>query len=280
MTLHVKQSGVWKQAQEVFVKTGGVWKSCLDVYVKTGGSWKSVLYEPGDAEYLTSGSYSLTVPAGVQTMTYNIWGAGGGGASTNSTGSFATTPGESLTIIVAANSTGNTTTEIKRGATSLASATGAVRSYPDPVYSVESTLSTNAFSFTGNVDSQLYIDFDFLGSNSYSGSGQSGTLESGAASAGCYYNEYSESNHGDLSASISLNEVSSYDSSKKQSVYLVSGSFRGEAGIQFRNYNNGSGRATIYTYDGGYSEGTASWTIGVRQGIGNTSGQGIVNLSW
>jgi hypothetical protein len=280
MSLHVKSSGSWKQVQQVFVKDSGSWKTVLDVLVKDGGSWKSVLYEAGSQAYTSSGSNSFVVPAGVNTINYNLWGGGGGGASTQSTGSVATTPGETLTVYVAANSSGNTTTYIARGGTTLASATGSVTSYPDPVYSVESTLSTNAFSFSGNVDSELYIDFDFLGSNSYSGSGQSGTLESGAASAGCYYNEYNESNHGDLNASISLNEVSSYDSNKQQSVYLVSGSFRGEAGIQFRNYNNGSGRATVYTYDGGYSEGNASWTIGVRQGFGNTNGQGYAGLSW
>ena len=278
MSLHVKDSGSWKQVQQVFVKDSGSWKTVLDVLVKDGGSWKSVLYEAGSTIYTSSGSNSFTVPAGVNSITYNLWGGGGGGASTNSTGSIATTPGESLTVYVAANSSGNTTTYIARGGTTLASASGAVQSYPDPVYSVESTLSTNAFSFSGNVDSELYIDFDFLGSNSYSGSGQSGTLESGASSAGCYYNEYGEGNHGDLNASISINEVSGYDTNKKQSIYFVSTSGRNTK--QIRNYNNGSGRGTVYFGDGDYSEGSYSITVGVRQGFGNTNGQGYAGLSW
>jgi hypothetical protein len=281
MSLHVKNSGSWKQVQQVFVKDSGSWKTVLDVLVKDGGSWKSVLYEAGSQAYTSSGSNSFVVPAGVNTINYNLWGGGGGGASTQSTGSVATTPGETLTVYVAANSSGNTTTYIARGGTTLASATGSVTSYPDPVYSVESTLSTNAFSFSGNVDDQLQQYARVVGAgNSYSGSGNNGTLQSGASSAGCYYAVTVEYNHGDLNASISINEVGSYDTNKQQTAYIVSASGRNSKYInQYPTAANGY-QVGLRISDGDYSEGSYAVTIGVKQGFGNTNGQGYAGLSW
>ena len=282
MPVYSKQSGVWKQAQQVYVKSGGVWKNCIDVLVKTGGVWKSALYEAGSQVYSSSGSNSFVVPAGVSTLTYNLWGGGGGGASAQSTGTVATTPGETLTVYVAANSSGNTTTYIARGGSNIASAGGSVRSYPDPVYSVESTLSTNAFSFSGNVDDQFqhYIRLVESPANSYSGSGNNGTLSSGASSAGCYYSVTQESNHGDLYASISINEVGSWDTNKQQTAYFVSKSGRNSTYInQYPTAANGY-KVGIHISDGDYSEGSYSHTIGVKQGFGNTNGQGYAELTW
>ena len=282
MSLHVKDSSSWKQVQQVFINDGGTWKSCIDVLVKDGGSWKSVLYEAGSQIYTSSGSNSFTVPAGVSTITYNLWGGGGGGYSNQSTGTIATTPGESLTVYVAANSSGNTTTYIARGGTTIASASGSVSSYPDPVYSVESTLSTNAFSFSGNVDDQFqhYIRLIESPANSYSGSGNNSTLSSGASSAGCYYSVTQESNHGDLNASISINEVGSWDTNKQQTAYFVSKAGRNSTYInQYPTSANGF-QVGIHISDGDYSEGNYSHTIGVKQGFGNTNGQGYASLTW
>jgi len=118
MGLHVKDSGVWKQAQEVYVKDGGIWKPCVDVYVKDT-TWKGALYEAGSENFTTDGSTTFTVPAGVYTLTATVVGGGGGGGGGDSSGdmwtggaggsggyinekTFPVTPAEELTIIVGA----------------------------------------------------------------------------------------------------------------------------------------------------------------------------------
>jgi len=243
-------------------------------------------YQSGSHTVTSSGSTTLDVPASVYSITYDLWGAGGGGSSTQSTGSVSVVPYETLTLVCATNSSGNTTTEIKRGATVLASATGAVTTYPDPVYNVESTLSTTAFSFSGNVDANIRVAVRLLNSsgNTYSGSGTSGTLESGASSAGCSYDEYQECCHGDLSASITINEVNSWDSTKYQNVYTVSASGRNvNANNPYFLQHPESSNGYIAKWDlgdGDYSEGNYSITLGVKQGFGNTSGQGYIGLTW
>lgn len=40
MAIHVKDSGVWKEAQGQHVRDGGVWKEVKDGYIKDGGVWK------------------------------------------------------------------------------------------------------------------------------------------------------------------------------------------------------------------------------------------------
>lgn len=116
MPSYIKDSGSWKQLQEIYIKDGGSWKSCLDVYVKDAGSWKSVLYEAGSQDITSYGETSFTVPPGVFTLTYTVYGAGGGsgacdnngdawvgsggGAGGKATGTISTTPGETLTMVV------------------------------------------------------------------------------------------------------------------------------------------------------------------------------------
>lgn len=119
MALKVKHSGVWKDVQQVFIKDSGSWKNCLDVQINDGGTWKSALYEPGSQNYTSAGTFSLTVPAGVSTMTVSVYAGGGGGSAcwfcgdgypgggggsggyqTNQ--SLSVTPGESLSVVVGA----------------------------------------------------------------------------------------------------------------------------------------------------------------------------------
>ena len=117
MSLHVNDSGTWKQAQEVHVNDGGTWKSCLDVYVNDGGTWKSALYESGSQNFTTAGSTTFTVPAGVYSLTATIVGGGGGGGGNDGSGdnragggggsggyyenvTISVTPSEQLSIVV------------------------------------------------------------------------------------------------------------------------------------------------------------------------------------
>jgi hypothetical protein len=94
MSLHVKDSGAWKQVNIAHIKDGGVWKQCNDVYIKDSNTWKSVFYSPGAANFIAnsgarnnstspgstdSSSYTWTVPIGVHVI--YIDGVGGGGRS-------------------------------------------------------------------------------------------------------------------------------------------------------------------------------------------------------
>jgi hypothetical protein len=117
MSLHVEDSGTWKQVNQVWAKHSGSWKSCTDVLVNDGGTWKSVLYSPGSSNYTTAGTYSFTVPSGVTSLTVSVYGSGGGAGACDNNGdawvgggggsggyitntSIAVTPSETLTIIV------------------------------------------------------------------------------------------------------------------------------------------------------------------------------------
>lgn len=116
MTLHVKDGGTWKQAQEVFVKDGGTWKACNDVLIKDAGTWKSAMYQTGSQNYTTNGTFSFTVPAGVYSITSIVIGGGGGGGGCTGYGdnhagggggsgginssSISVTPGETITVVV------------------------------------------------------------------------------------------------------------------------------------------------------------------------------------
>lgn len=42
MSLHINDSGTWKQANNVFVKDSGVWKESEEVWIKTNGVWERV----------------------------------------------------------------------------------------------------------------------------------------------------------------------------------------------------------------------------------------------
>lgn len=251
-------------------------------------------YQAGSETVTSSGTTTLEVPASVYSMTYDLWGGGGGvtngdgsgsSASQQSTGTFSVVPYETLTLVTAANSSGNTTTSVKRGATVLASATGSVTSYPNPVYSVDSTLSTNVHTFSGNVDATLRIAIRVIGTGSLSStSGTSGTLESAASSNGCSYDEYHESSHGDLSATITINEINTHDTSKYQTAYVASSSGRNTHANNpiFHQYPlSSNGYIAKYDIgDGDYSEGNYSVRLGVKEGFGNTNGQGYIKLTW
>lgn len=166
MPTYIKDSGSWKQVQAIYVNDGGTWKSSNDVSINDNGTWKSVLYEAGSDNWTTAQTVSFTVPAGVTSLTYTIYGAGGGsgacnnngdawvggggGAGGKSTGTIAVTPAETLELVVGLKGYGasyrfnsnysynpnNSTlgsgldgaaTTIKRGATTLASANGGTK---------------------------------------------------------------------------------------------------------------------------------------------------------
>lgn len=115
--VNVRDGGVWKPAKEIFVRDGGIWKTVKEVWVRDAGVWKQAYpTAPGTQNYTSPGAFSFTVPNGIYTLSYTVYGAGGGsgannqngdcfvggggGAGGKSTGTLAVTPGEVLTINV------------------------------------------------------------------------------------------------------------------------------------------------------------------------------------
>lgn len=86
MSLNFKVSGVWEKTQP-YVKVNGVWKQCSEVYINKKGSWKPVLYEPGSITFKPPHTYVFTVPIGVFSLKFVVYGgAGGGGCKTSKGG--------------------------------------------------------------------------------------------------------------------------------------------------------------------------------------------------
>jgi hypothetical protein len=161
MTLYVNNSGSFIEPKEVFVKVFGgddyYWNPVKEIYIKDSGVWRKIFPIAGSQTYSTAGTYSFVVPQGVYTLSMPVLsGGGGGGRSGQHTGdchsgvagsaggtvastSFATTPGETLTVIVGAGGSGGVypgfqqgfrmgttggATYVKRGATTLYTGSG------------------------------------------------------------------------------------------------------------------------------------------------------------
>ncbi len=138
-------------------------------------------------------------------------------------------------------------------------------------------VTQQVFRFRGNVDHILYIKVGCAesGAPTYSGSGSSGTLESGAASAGITYDESpsgyeGEGWHGDLSATIDLTPYNSalVNASKIHDATLSVASKRGGSTIsivqQPTSSNNYEAIVKIYEPNGG--EGYFDFSLTFREG--------------
>jgi hypothetical protein len=144
-----------------------------------------------------------------------------------------------------------------------------------PMTVVEQT--KQVMRFRGNVDHILYIKVGCAesGGPTYSGSGTSGTLESGAAAAGITYDESpsgyeSEGWHGDLSATIDLTpfDTASISGAKLHDATLSVASKRGGSTVsivqQPSSSNNYEAIVKIYEPNGG--EGYFDFTLTMREG--------------
>ena len=61
MTLHIKNSGSWVEAKQVYVKQSGSWQEIAEVYVKESGTWQSV--------YKNLPSYTSVTSSNIGTIT-------------------------------------------------------------------------------------------------------------------------------------------------------------------------------------------------------------------
>jgi hypothetical protein len=144
-----------------------------------------------------------------------------------------------------------------------------------PMTVVEQT--KQVFRFRGNVDHILYIKVGCAeaGGPTYSGSGTSSTLESGAASAGITYDESpsgyeSEGWHGDLSATINLTpfDTASISGAKLHDATLSVASKRGGSTVSIvQQPSTSNGYETIIKiYEPNGGEGYFDFTLTMREG--------------
>ncbi len=75
--ISVRTSGSWKRVTGLFVRVSGSWKRVTGAWVRTGGVWKRVYPAGGQQEWLTPGTYSFSVPAGVTSIHAAVVGGSG-----------------------------------------------------------------------------------------------------------------------------------------------------------------------------------------------------------
>ena len=89
MTLHVNDSGTWREATGVYVNDGGVWRTITEAYVNDGGTWRTV-YSSGGPISAFSGSSSVSSRVGSGTtsasITFNTDGTVTGAVVNNTNG--------------------------------------------------------------------------------------------------------------------------------------------------------------------------------------------------
>lgn len=122
--LYIKDSGIWKQVQQLWVKQSGSWQSVSSGVITNSGMLGQFYPDTiPPVTYAVPGTYSYTVPAGVTQISALIVGGGGGGGGQYFNGSIAVsgggggsggvvntvvsvTPGQVLTVVVGAGGNG------------------------------------------------------------------------------------------------------------------------------------------------------------------------------
>lgn len=98
--IHMRVSGVWKLCTGVYARVSGSWKRITQAWVRQGGVWKLVYQYAGQIEFLSQGTSNLVVPAGVSQLHVALVGG-----------------------------SGNTLSQLRRGATVLISSDSAISSH-------------------------------------------------------------------------------------------------------------------------------------------------------
>lgn len=75
--ISIRVSGAWKRVTSLFVRVSGSWKRVTGAWVRVGGVWKRVYPAGGQQEWLTPGTYSFVVPAGVSSIHAALVGGSG-----------------------------------------------------------------------------------------------------------------------------------------------------------------------------------------------------------
>jgi len=244
--IYVKDSGTWKQVLRIWVKQAGTWKGVAAGLVTSGGIGKQFYPDTiSTVVYSSAGTYSYIVPAGVTQLqiTYPT-------LTSVVTQTVSVTAGATYTVTIGAYGSGSSF-----GALLTAAA-----------------YTKTIGSWAGNVDSQVDTTWGVsttAGNTTFSGTGNGNDLAADAANAGCYYTESNEGGHGDLTATISINTVQTSTLVAPLDVAVINFSGRGDSGVNITQQPTAgnSFRVVARAYDGGYSEGTQSWDLQLRQTV-------------
>jgi hypothetical protein len=88
--IYINDSGTWRTSSTIWVNDAGTWRQIQQVWVNDGGIWRQ-LYTAftSSQSTFTSGSGSVTVPFGANSVIIEAWGGGGGASATGYTASYA-----------------------------------------------------------------------------------------------------------------------------------------------------------------------------------------------
>ena len=248
MTILVNKSGTFRKVNKVAIRNGGTWRTVRRVWTKKSGTWRLATPEVVNSTILRSGDGVFTVPAGVLVLNVSYpTSLGIVNAKLN------VTPGQSIYYSI--------------GDYGYTSAFGPIVA---PVYDRE------VIYWENEVDANTYIDISVATST---GTGFFGdpagsdntTLYNQAIAAGCYYDEYSESAHGDLYAIVRLYTGLSGTliNPGKIVVTNLNDYGRGGSGVEVLQQPtaDNSYRVKVRAYDGGYSQWHQSWNLNLRQQV-------------
>lgn len=242
-TISVKESGAWQEVKEIIVKDSGVWKPVKEIYTKDSGVWRKTFPETGSTS-ITSGTGSFTIPNGARTLTVSY-----------------PTPTAIITTILNDVSPGSTLF-YNIGDFGSSSTFGPIVA---PAY------NTKVLHWESEVDGEnkFYLGVATTGASAYSGSGSQATLNSGAQSAGCFYQEYDEWGHGDQIATIAITTVKTETLLNSTQVVVNNFSGRGGASVSILEQPSSSNsyKANINAYDSGYSQWYQSWDLYLQQKV-------------
>jgi hypothetical protein len=195
--------------------------------------------------YTTPGAYAYVVPSGATGVIVSWMTPTGTNSSTVSV-----TSGQTITVTIGNFGSGSTF--------------GTLVSAP--------AFNTPVLQFSGNIDADLNIIQEVAGSTSatYSGAGYSGTLSAGAAAAGIYYAETTETRHGDLYASVTLNKFPQSVLTSPTSFRVAFTSFSGRGGYTIGTQPSSANnyRMGAYAFDGQGGEGYYAYTVSLQQIVG------------
>lgn len=195
--------------------------------------------------YTTPGSYAYVVPSGATGVIVSWMTPTGSNSSTVSV-----TAEQTITVTIGNFGSGSTF--------------GSLVSAP--------AFNTPVLQFSGNIDADLNIVQEVAGSTAatYSAGGYSGGLAAGAAAAGIYYAETTETRHGDLYASVTLNKFPQSVLTSPTSFRVAFTSFSGRGGntIGAQPSSANNYRMSVYAYDGQGGEGYYAYTVSLQQIVG------------
>jgi hypothetical protein len=182
--IYIRDAGNWHQLDNMYVKNNGNWHAVSNVYTKYDGNWH-LTWSPEieTTSFLTPGTHQYTVPAGV----YNLNVTYPTPATLVTTTVTNVWPGQVIPVNI--GTLGSTSSFLSVTAPAFETQ---VVSWAGPIDIILTT--------TISVATPTGVTYTYNGLNS-------GVLSPGATAAGARYDVLAQSDHGDLTANLSLTPV-------------------------------------------------------------------------